>query len=128
MKPGKWRSFTLADDDREYLSLLSYLPLKSYRAVPKFLKYTKATERQLSQSKGLVGYALQAEILSLRFWTLSVWEDEKSLMEFVIKRPHGEIMADLAPHMGETKFVRWMIKGEALPLDWNEAKKRMSEE
>jgi hypothetical protein len=128
MKPGKWRSFTPTDSDREYLALLSYLPLKRYRMLPKFLKYTAETERQLSESEGLIGYSLQAEILSLRFWTLSVWENEESLMQFVVKLPHGQIMAALAPHMDETKFTRWKIKGASLPPSWNEAKKRMSEE
>jgi hypothetical protein len=30
--------------------------------------------------------------LSRNFWTLSVWEDQKTLTEFVAKIPHGEAM------------------------------------
>jgi hypothetical protein len=128
LKPSKWKSFAPAAGDREYLALLSYLPLNKYRAIPKFIKYTAEIERQLSESRGLIGYSLQAQVLSLRFWTLSVWEDEQALMEFVVRTPHGPVMQSMLPHMGQTRFTRWIIKGEALPPSWSEAKKRMAEE
>jgi hypothetical protein len=35
-------------------------------------------------------------------------------------------MAALAPHMGETKFVRWRVKGSQLPLRWDDALSRFS--
>jgi hypothetical protein len=35
-------------------------------------------------------------------------------------------MAALAPHMDETKFVRWMVKGSQLPLRWYDALRRFS--
>ena len=115
-----------AESDREYLALLSYLPLKKYRMIPRFIKYTSQIERQLQHSPGLIGYAMQAEILSRRFWTLSVWEDEKALMEFVARFPHGEVMESLAPHMGQTKFTQWKIMGAVIPPSWSEAKRLMS--
>ena len=128
MKPTKWKTFASAVDDREYLALLSFLPLNKYRAIPLFIKHTAEIERQLSESRGLIGYSLQAQMLSLRFWTLSVWEDEQALMEFVVKTPHGPVMQSMLPHMGATKFTRWTIKGAALPPSWSGAKKRMAEE
>lgn len=128
MNPSKWKSLASADADREYLALLSFLPLKRYRMIPRFIKYTSEIERQLSESRGLVGYALQAQLLSRRFWTLSVWEDEKALMEFVVRSPHGPVMQNLLPHMAATKFTQWKIKGGAIPPSWNEAKQYMAAE
>jgi len=37
----KWKSFPKASPDREYLALISYLPLKSLWKIPKFLGYTR---------------------------------------------------------------------------------------
>ena len=34
-------------------------------------------------------------------------------------------MATLAPHMKETKFVRWSVKGSQLPLRWDDALSRL---
>jgi hypothetical protein len=124
-RPGKWKSLKIADDEQEYLVLLSYLPLKKVWMIPKFLWNTSKIERQLTESKGLMGYALHAEFLAKRFWTLSVWEDESSLRAFVSHLPHSQTMIELAPHMASTKFTRWKVKGSALPANWDDAKRRM---
>ena len=123
MKPAKWKSFAVAESEREYLALLTYLPLNNFRALPKFLKYNSQIERQLRESAGLLGYSQRAKLLSLKFWTLSVWKDEAALMDFVYKLPHGEIMQTLTPHMGQTRFIRWKMKGSDVPPSWAEADK-----
>ncbi|HEV2911699.1 MAG TPA: DUF3291 domain-containing protein [Pyrinomonadaceae bacterium] len=125
--PTRWKSFAAPAPDREYLALLSYLPLKSYLRIPKFIKYTSQIERQLAEARGLVGYSLQAQLLSRKFWTLSVWEDEPALTEFVYRLPHSEVMKSLANDMDKTKFTQWKIQGAALPPRWDDAKRRMAQ-
>ena len=53
---------------------------------------------------------------------------EEALMRFVGKNPHGRIMTDLLPHMGQTKFIRWKVSGSSVPPDWEEEKGRMLEQ
>ncbi len=60
-----WTSVGTSDIAREYLVLLTYLPLKGYRKM-------------------------------------------------------------LGPHMGDAAFFRWSVKGDALPLHWDDALRRMS--
>jgi hypothetical protein len=33
-------------------------------------------------------------------------------------------MKALAPHMGATRFTRWIVKSSELPLRWDDALKR----
>ncbi len=74
-----------------YLHLdVSWLSLKPLWLIPRFMGYTRSIQRQLSGARGLVGYSLRGELLRPRFWTLSVWEDEDTLMEFARRAPHGE--------------------------------------
>ena len=125
MPEMKWKSFSKISPEREYLALISYLPLKSFWKIPKFLGYTRAIQSQLNRSRGLVGYSLLAHPLSKRFWTLSVWEDENALMEFVRNGAHKQTMIGLRNHLGETKFVRWKVKGSTIPPTWKEALSRL---
>ena len=127
MKPQKWKSFVAVENGREYLALLTYLPLTKFRALPKFIKYARQVERQLADSPGLVGYSVRAKLLGLKFWTLSVWEGEDALMKFTYKLPHSEVMEAIAPYMGQTRFIRWQIKGADVPPSWDEAEKRSKE-
>ena len=119
-----WRSFGRAEPQRQYVALLSYLPLKRGLRIPWFLVHTVRIMGQLRRSRGLLGYSLHARLAAKHFWTLSVWEDEAALRGFVHAEPHARTMAALAPHMGETRFVRWTLKGSELPLSWEDALKR----
>jgi hypothetical protein len=110
-----------------YLALLSYLPLKHYRAIPKFFRFTFEIQRQLRTSPGLIGYSLEAQPFARKFWTLSVWRDQQSLREFVAAMPHGKVMQDLAPHMGRSQFSQWMVEPHEIPLDWKSAKLRITQ-
>jgi len=125
MLPLPWKTLTTPNGVFEYVALLSFLPLKHHRTIPLFFWLTFQTQRQLRGAKGLIGYSLHAQPLRRQFWTLSVWEDQQSLMEFVRQAPHGRIMHVLAPHMGKTQFVQWKVKASDIPLDWNAGNSRM---
>ncbi len=119
-----WITFAPANSNREYLALLSYLPLTKYRMIPRFIRFSLQIQKQLRNTPGVIGYSLRAKPLRRNFWTLSAWEDEKSLMDFVKRLPHREVMQALAPHMGPTKFTQWKVSGASLPLRWAEAMQR----
>ena len=82
--------------------------------------------KQMASAEGVLGYSVLARPLSKRFWTLSAWKDDAALRTFVQYPPHVRIMTALTPHMGETKFVRWTVKGSELLLHWDDALRRFS--
>jgi heme-degrading monooxygenase HmoA len=108
-------------EDREYLALVSYLPSKRFRTIPRFLSLAGAVAKQLEGTRGLVGFAFRAKILSRKFYTLSVWDDERALEEFVRREPHRGTMRTLGPHVAETKFARWTVRGPEVPPTWDKA-------
>ena len=122
-----WTSFTEAEVDKEYAALLSRLPLATFRAMPKFFRFVFGIRRQLAESEGLIGYSLDAHPLAKEFWTLSVWEDKDSLWRFVQKMPHSKAMQNLLPHMKQTEFFHFEVKGSSVPPDWQETRRRMRE-
>jgi hypothetical protein len=127
MPKSPWISLGPAKPEANYLAFLSYLPLRHFRALPNFFRYTVQTRRQLKTTAGIIGYALQARPFSRQFWTLSVWEDQQSLNNFVRQIPHSQIMQALAPHMGETKFAQWTVTSSEIPLDWPSALARLNQ-
>ena len=85
-----------------------------------------AASHQLAKTPGLIGFTFRAKLFRHRFWTtLSAWEDEKALMDFVGKVPHLDTMKVLGPHMGDAAFFRWSVRRDALPLQWDDALRRM---
>ena len=127
MLTSRWIPFAKPVAGREYLALISYLPLRRYRALPSFFRFTFQAQRQLKSATGLIGYAMSVNPWSLQAWTISVWEDQQSLDNFVNRLPHSRIMQALAPHMGKTKFAQWPVSAAEIPLDWRGAKVRLNQ-
>jgi hypothetical protein len=121
-----WKKLAPVQPDREYLALLSYLPLTHYSKIPAFMRFSAQINKQLAATPGVIGYSMRALLFSRRFWTLSVWEDSTALMDFVSKVPHSESMRAMAPFMGKTRFAQWKVSGAAVPLQWDEALHHMS--
>ena len=69
-----WKLLVTPEKDREYLALLSYLPLNRYSKLPLFMRYSMQIMKQIAESPGAIGYTMRAKLFSRRFWTLSVWE------------------------------------------------------
>jgi heme-degrading monooxygenase HmoA len=112
------------DPDREYLALITYLPLNSYLAIRKFLILTRQVRNQLKESEGAIGYSLLADIFKKEFWTMSVWKDEDYLSRFVRTGAHAHTMTELTRHLSERrKFVKVGIKGFQIPPGWDQAKR-----
>ncbi len=105
--------------------MATFLPLRSYRTIPRFLRLTSAVVGQLEGTGGLVGYSLLAQPARRRFWTLSAWTDRRALDAFVRRMPHLGVMGDLRPHMGPTRFTAWTVLGSTLPISWTEATERL---
>jgi hypothetical protein len=122
-----WKATAQASPEREYVVLLSFLPLKQSRRIPVTLLYTWRIAQQLKSARGLIGYTLRAQLLAKSFWTLSAWESEVAMRAFVRASPQREIMAALALYMGQTSFNQWTIKGAELPLRWDDAVGRIKE-
>ena len=123
-----WIALSAPIPGKTYLALISFLPLKHFRAIPAFIRYSLQTQRQLKSARGIIGYSLDARPFARKFWTLSVWEDRQSLDDFVRQIPHSQIMQKMIPHMGKSEFAEWTVSHAEIPLDWGAAKSRLKQE
>ena len=112
-----WQTFKEPDPESELRGVVGYLRPSGYRTVPRVLWHTRKIEAQLSESAGLVGYALRAKLAQKKFWAVAAWESDESLQNFVESDPHAEIRVALKREMEESWFKRFDVNGEEIPLD-----------
>ena len=67
-----WTERRSIDPEVSYVVMYTRLPLARYRSIPAFLRDTLRVQRQLATASGRVGYALKADLVHKRFWTVSV--------------------------------------------------------
>lgn len=120
-----WFRISTVDPATELTVMASRLPLRHYRHIPGFLRWTLRIRGQLSGAPGLVGYSLDAHLFRKTFWTLSAWTGQDAMEAFVRADPHAEGMAAIRPHMAESTFVFWTVTAGELPVTWDEARRRI---
>ncbi len=103
------------------------LQLRGWRQIRRFFQLNGAIKRQLKVTPGVINYWLRADFLRLRFYTISVWEDDRSIDEFVLIGDHRAAMVgfDEVAVRGESDFTRWRT-AEMSKADWRDAAKRLS--
>ncbi len=121
-----WKQLLPLEPDHEYLVLASLIPPKRRTATWRLFKGSRAVATQLRETEGVVGFSMLARPLRKEYATLSVWLDEAKLKAFATSAPHSRLQDDLAPEMGDTKFVRWTVSGRDGVPSWNEALDRLS--
>jgi hypothetical protein len=124
-----WETFDTIDPNREYFVMAPYLPRKNYFYIITFFRKVQAIRNQLKTSKGLIGYAMRAQIQGKKAWTVSVWQDEAALKSLVGKDPHAKTMKSFSHQLtGLQEFVSWKISGSALPPNWSSVMKHLEGE
>jgi quinol monooxygenase YgiN len=120
--PLPWRALGEPQPEREYLVLLTFLPLRRLSKLPRFFAYVRKIRRQLDAGpEGLIGYSLLAKPVRSNYWTLSVWEDAAALGRFIQESPHRDAMEELPKVLSGFRTTRWTSPGNAVPPGWSDA-------
>jgi hypothetical protein len=120
--PLPWKAFGEPSPEREYLVVLTFLPLRRLSKLPLFLASVQKIRRQLNAvPEGLIGYSLLAKPLRSNYWTLSAWEDDDALGRFIEASPHREVMQELPNVLSGFRVTRWTSPGTAVPPAWSDA-------
>ncbi len=122
-----WTSITGVPPETPVTIMGSRLPLQRYRYIPRFLQATLRIRKQLARSEGLVGYALDAQLVRKTFWTVSAWVGKDELRRFDRSDPHHAETAAIRPTMDPTTFVFWSGTAGDLPVDWRDVRVRIAE-
>jgi quinol monooxygenase YgiN len=102
--------------------------VRSARDVPRFFLKSLVAWREVRSAPGCVGASLIAQPLQRVFYTLSAWENRDALYAFARTQPHRGIMTSLRPTMRGSTFTFWNAPAEQLPLTWDDAKRRLTEQ
>lgn len=99
---------------------------RAFWFVPLFVHHAQRSISQIRSAKGCISLALLKDKNRV-FWTMTMWEDERSMKAFMTSDPHGKAMPRLADWADEASVVHWHQDHAERP-DWNEAARRMRAE
>ncbi|WP_377268470.1 DUF3291 domain-containing protein [Peterkaempfera sp. SMS 1(5)a] len=111
----------------EAVVLATRLGLHPARSLPLFLLAALALRRRVLAAEGALGVSLAAELRSGTLWTLSAWRDHAALDAFVRGGPHVDAMRRFRRRTVSPVFISWTLPDTDLPVDWEEARRRVAE-
>ena len=118
---------------RDSVVLGSRLELRRFRHLTGFLVAAVRIRRQVRRSPGALGVSLIAHPTRRTFWTLSAWEDQESLDDFVRTAPHSQVMERFHARLAQASFTTWNVPTKQLPEPrsageelWREVERRLA--
>ncbi|MBF2026322.1 MAG: DUF3291 domain-containing protein [Oscillatoriales cyanobacterium C42_A2020_001] len=99
------------------------LRLRSWLYLPLFLRHAIPSSQQSMAAPGNLKTFTRQQRFSV-FWTLTVWQDETSMRNYMRSGAHREAMPKLAEWCDEASTVHWHQEGIE-PPSWEEATRRM---
>ena len=107
-----------------FISIATFLPVRTWGYVIPFLVMSFRVERQAKKTPGLVKYGLKADFPRRRFWTLTVWSNRESIRAFVASKPHKTAVERFSRWAGEgSAFAEWNSNEDS--VNWPEAMERL---
>lgn len=86
-----------------------------------FWSHVRHVEETLSKHSGFVGYSRRKQIFGNEAWTLTVWESEKYLNDFVRSEVHQRAISEGMKALQGVRFARMQIQSEDVPPSWQDA-------
>jgi hypothetical protein len=122
-----WTTITDRPESADVVVMASRLPLRRHRSLPRFVVATIAIRRQLRTSEGLLGYALDADLVHGVFLTVSAWQTQEALDRFAESDPHRRLILSIRPLMAPTTFTFWRHPGREIPVKWDRVRTKLSD-
>lgn len=102
------------------------LRVRSLRYLPEFLWYTFRSRAQVERASGFCGGRLLVDS-RLTFWTLTAWDNERSMKAFRGAGAHSRVMPKLFRWCDEAAYAHWLAADDIVP-DWRDAHAHLQSE
>jgi heme-degrading monooxygenase HmoA len=105
--------------DQEVIVALTHVVLGADSALnQRFWDFVFAIEKELPTTKGALGHSVRKKIFSDEGWTMSVWSDEESLLEFVNSGLHKRAVEEAGRAIKSVRYARVRLSKSQTPISW----------
>lgn len=109
----------LIDSEGPYLMVATHTRIAEGERA-RFGEHVDAIKLQQDEHPGFMARALRAEAPGRERWTLTMWEDEESVMEFTFSGAHLDAMLDSNSTIDGVYSAGWWVESDELPVRWSD--------
>ena len=93
-----------------------------------FWKNVGLIKENAKENSGLIGISISKKIFGNEAWTMTVWETEEDLENFIISKRHSQAIDESEEALSNSKFARLKMKRKEIPLAWDKALNILAEQ
>lgn len=93
-----------------------------------FRQHTVAIIKNLKHEQGYLGHSVRIGIFADRAWTMTVWQDEVSLKNFIYGNTHKTAMKLGTSALKSARFANVVVNRSEVPLSWKKAHQLLEEQ
>ncbi len=93
-----------------------------------FWENVMKVDAALPQQQGYLGHSIRRVILGNEGWTMTVWDNEQNLKNFVHSEIHQAAIANGIDAVVKGRFARIIVKRSDVPISWGKAEKILKEQ
>ena len=114
--------------EKDVILSITYIEInKSSSELSKFWEHVFSIKNKMNENPGVLGVSIRKSIFSNKAWTMTIWEDESSLENFVEGERHRTAIKEGKTTILKTKFYRNTIKYSELPISWENPERLVEE-
>jgi heme-degrading monooxygenase HmoA len=101
--------------------------LNDTKTAKEFKSRSREIYKNLEENEGYIGGSVRLELFGDELWTVTVWQDKKSLQKFVDSSRHLDAVYMTNEAMSEFKHFNFEVPFKEIPKDWKLIDKMLSE-
>ena len=124
----KGEAFSSVSPDKQVVVGITHVTVKQESDLrDQFWDNTFNVVDSLSNYQGYLGHKLRKDIMGNEGWTMTVWEEEPQMLEFVSGSDHTRAIGKSIAAVEKARFVRATVAFSEIPLSWEKAEALMEE-
>ena len=92
-----------------------------------FWAETRAVISSLPKQPGYLGHRIRKKLFSNEAWTMTIWQDEQSLKDFVRSHSHSQAITNGVEAVKAGRFARMTVQGTSAIPTWKQAEMWMQQ-
>ena len=93
-----------------------------------FWENTEAVLEDVPNQAGYLGHGVRLKLFGGEAWTMTAWEDEKSLNDFIHSETHRKAMRNGYQALADARFARVTVNRSEVPLSWEKAEEILAKQ
>ena len=109
------------DPDKKVLLVITHAKINQNKNTNLFWSNVNKVKNDIQKNPGFIGFSIRRKLLGSEVWTMTAWEDESSLENFIYNRTHEKAVEQSSDTLDLNQSIRLELPRKKIPIPWEEA-------